>query len=99
MPGGEAVAGMTKEQVRLAMDGNPTTYRRINGQEVWIYANRGPSLSKSVNDFSTAPDSTSERNRNFTETDEFAATHTRRRFMIYFQGDRAVRCQITEERP
>ena len=34
--GGNAVDGMTKEQVELAM-GSPTTLEKIDGQDAWIY--------------------------------------------------------------
>ena len=37
VPGGEVVKGMTKEQVKIAMGGNPTMTR---GENVWVYVGK-----------------------------------------------------------
>ena len=37
IPNGDAVAGMTRGQIRIAMKGDPTTFDRIEGEDVWIY--------------------------------------------------------------
>jgi hypothetical protein len=37
IPDGDAVAGMTKEQVRLAMGADPDQFTKIDGQDAWVY--------------------------------------------------------------
>src|SRR3569623_2003040 len=36
VPAGFAVAGMSREEVRMAL-GDPTTYDKVNGEDAWIY--------------------------------------------------------------
>jgi len=94
IPGGDAVAGMTKEQVKLAM-GSPATFDKINGEDVWIYVGERPSETNSL----YSPPSSMDSHRSFTETSDFAAFYTKVRTAIHFKGDRAVYAQITEARP
>src|SRR5262249_10871104 len=43
VPDGRDVAGMTKEQVRLAMGTDPDQFTKIDGADAWVYFNKGES--------------------------------------------------------
>src|SRR5436309_410391 len=48
IPSGDAVAGMTHDQVRLAMNGAPATFDKINGEEAWIYLRKNTVVSDTI---------------------------------------------------
>ncbi len=48
IPDGSAVAGMTKEDIRATMRGDPSQFTTVNGTEAWVYvrdSDDGPSLA------------------------------------------------------
>ena len=88
IPGGLAVDGMTKEQVRLAI-GNPVSVERYNGGEAWIYLHEKMSGNTPPGQETASrpgPDAMGPRHRKNEKT------------TIFFQGDRATHTQISEER-
>jgi outer membrane protein assembly factor BamE (lipoprotein component of BamABCDE complex) len=87
IPGGDAVEGMTKEQVKLAM-GNPTKSETVNGQDVWIY----------VNDtgFSFVADNQSNLTSSPSHADPGSRLLTTETMTIYFQGDHATVTRISQ---
>lgn len=97
IPGGLAVEGMTKDQVRLAV-GNPATVEKLDGQDAWIYFGNGLSETSAFNTYSSPSTSASDRDRNFTESENFLASRKVTKTTVFFHGDRAVRTQISEER-
>src|SRR5260221_2234222 len=40
VPSGDAVAGMTREQVKMAMGGGPATLDKIDGPDAWGFAHK-----------------------------------------------------------
>ena len=99
IPGGLAVEGMTKEQIRLAV-GNPARFEKYNGQDVWVYVRQrfvdiNPNADPSST-YGSAPNS----QRNFTETANLGARPSINEMTkIFFNGDQATHAQISRERP
>ena len=99
IPGGDAVAGMTREQVKLAMGRSPTTFESFGGQDVWIYV-RPKFIPHSHDDEDNAPYSkfndhgSSKKEKVFVPRPAANVKTT-----IFFQGDRAIHAQMIEERP
>jgi len=99
IPNGDAVSGMTREQVRLAMQSGPTSFDKWNGEDVWAYVDDAPLNSASRNDFSYTPQSSFDNHRTLTETDDFrGSSESHRRTLIFFQGDRATHARVVEDR-
>jgi outer membrane protein assembly factor BamE (lipoprotein component of BamABCDE complex) len=40
VPDGDAIAGMTREQVQIAMGIEPTQYAKIDGHDAWVYVRK-----------------------------------------------------------
>ena len=94
IPNGDAVAGMTKEQVRMAMGESPTSFDKNDGEDVWIYLHLRPRHAASQNDFSYNPNSSFDAHRTLTESDEFRArSQPTGKTVIFFKGDRATRAR------
>ena len=94
---GDAVAGLTKEQVRLVMGRDPDQFTSFSGEEGWVwirrkasgFANAAPSLS---------PEAGSSRNRESAPVASEAETvaTVQERTTVYFQNGRATRVIVGE---
>jgi outer membrane protein assembly factor BamE (lipoprotein component of BamABCDE complex) len=99
--GGTDVAGMTREQVRLAMGGDPATFDKINGEDAWVYT-RKKAVAKSAafEERGQAGNSRMEANHSFSETEDLAPrTDVEVRTTIFFQGNLATHSLVTEGMP
>ena len=99
IPSGDTVAGMTHEQVTIAMGRAPSTFDKIDGQDVWIYV-RSKSAELNVrDDFGYTSGSSFSSHRNFTKPEDIGPrADPKVKTTIFFQGDRATRAQVIEER-
>ncbi|HEV7405034.1 MAG TPA: hypothetical protein VGO11_18975 [Chthoniobacteraceae bacterium] len=97
MPAGDAVAGLTHDEVRIAMNGAPATFDKINGEEAWIYLRKNTVVSD-IEPPHPSPGSTLDH-ESFSpmpgtdlETDGMVKT------TIFFQGGRATRAEVSLEK-
>ena len=99
IPGGIAVEGMTKAQIRLAK-GNPNRSEMLNGQDVWAYIHNRFTDILPADDSGPKFGSGSSNQKNFTETANSGVRPTINEVTsIFFNGDRATHAQISQERP
>lgn len=97
IPGGATAAGMTMEQVKVAV-GNPRQHEQLNGGEVWLYMHER-FLDISPRDdvgavFGSGPNS----QRNFTETANLGPRPSVvEKARVFFHGDRVTQVQLTRE--
>ena len=99
IPGGNAVAGMTREQVRIAMGSGPTTFDVIEGQDVWIYTRRKPLETDLAEDFGNSASSAFSGNRSMKKQKPAGRQmNPTVKTTIFFQGDRATHAQVTDGR-
>jgi outer membrane protein assembly factor BamE (lipoprotein component of BamABCDE complex) len=98
IPGGNAVEGMTKEQIRIAA-GNPTSFEKVGGQDVWVYVRQKSLETSPANDPANIYGSGPNQQRNFTET---ALIGPQPEIVeakgVFFKGDRATYTQIRQQR-
>jgi hypothetical protein len=106
IPDGADVAGLTKEEIRLAEGADPDQFTKVDGMDAWVYI-RQHSRNVSANDLAghegrgggehggsswgnhePEPGNTAEM-----ETEKGSLTTT-----IIFQGDRAIRAQVSREK-
>jgi outer membrane protein assembly factor BamE (lipoprotein component of BamABCDE complex) len=100
IPSGDAVAGMTRAQVKLAMGGDPTTFDKVGNEDVWIYARKKAVGVESFDDLQRSGSSRMENTHSFTQTSDFGPrVDVEMKTSIYFQGDRATHALNTEEKP
>ena len=98
IPAGEDVAGLTRAQIRIAMGRDPSTYDQSDDGDVWIYT-RKVSLGRPLDAPGREPNSSMQSTTSFTDTaayDEHGDVDEKT--AITFQGDRAIRARITEEK-
>jgi len=57
VPEGDGIAGMTREQVQIAMGMEPTQYTKVDGHDAWVY------VRKSLGTTALTTDSASELDR------------------------------------
>ena len=97
IPGGNAAAGMTMEQVKAAV-GNPSHREQLTGGEVWTYVHEryldiSPRDDAGAN-FGSGPNS----QRNFTETANLGPRPAViEKARVFFRGDRVSQVQITRD--
>ena len=99
IPGGFAVAGMTKAQIRLAK-GSPTKFDTLNGQDVWVYVHNRFTDIIPADDSGPKNGSGPNNQKNFTETANSGVRPTINELTsIFFNEDRATHAQVSQERP
>ena len=100
IPSGDAVAGMTRAQVKIAMGGDPTTFDKINGEDAWIYARKKGVGRESFDDLGRSGSATLENTHSFTQGNDFSPrVDVELKTTVFFQGDRATHAQSMEENP
>jgi outer membrane protein assembly factor BamE (lipoprotein component of BamABCDE complex) len=96
VPDGTAIAGMTQEQVKLAMGVEPTQYTKVNGQDAWVYVQK----KIGTTNLSFANDATFDHRDNrsqhsLAEGESHApADQPLVKTTIFFQGERATRADV-----
>ncbi len=98
IPSGDDVAGLTREQIKIAMGGDPTTYDKADGGDVWIYSRR-KSQARDLEAPLREPNSSIDPTRSFTDTAAFDAHgDVLEKTSVFFSGDRATHARVTEEK-
>ena len=92
---GDAVAGLTREQVRLAMGRDPDQFTKIGGEDAWVWMRVkvigfGPGLTQPVDEAGGGRRDETAR----AVPDAGAATTGQERTTVYFQGNRATRVVV-----
>ncbi|MEP6668783.1 MAG: hypothetical protein ABJF10_06510 [Chthoniobacter sp.] len=96
IPDGDAVAGMTREQIQLAMHQEPTQYTKVDGQDAWVYVVK----KLSAMNLTMANDATfnrqDNRSRHSLAEEENHAPNDQptTRTTVYFQGNVATRAEV-----
>ena len=100
IPGGDAVAGMSREQVKLAMGGDPATFDKINGEDAWVYVHKKMVGNSSFDGGERPGNSRMETDHSFSQTENLGPRlDVDVKTTVFFQGDRATHAQVGEERP
>ena len=93
IPDGDAVAGMTRDQILLVMGPDVTQYTKVDGHDAWVYV-RKKLISEPLTSTSSAGTGHQDsRNRSFSSDN---ATHTpdnqpQSKTTIIFNGDVAIK--------
>ncbi len=91
---------MTREQVKLAMGRDPSTFDKLNGEDVWVYSRKKMVGNSSFDGGSRGGSSRMENDHSFSQTEDLGPRmDVEVKTSIYFHGDRATHAQITEDRP
>jgi hypothetical protein len=100
IPGGTAVAGLTHEQVKIAMGGYPTTLDKISGEEAWIYVRKKLTATELTSADYGRTATTAGRADPFMASDNTGPqTDVNEKTTVFFQGDKATHAQVSEEKP
>jgi hypothetical protein len=94
----EAVAGLTKEQIRVAM-GEPTQFDNTDGSETWVYIRTGPGPGSSGGSFGQQMETPGAGGSGMAPPmgEGSGAGKGSVRTAIIFDGDRAVRATRSYE--
>ena len=98
MPTGDAVAGMTHDEVKLAMHGYPTTFDRINAEEAWVYVTK-KAVATTDRDLDATTSSNGKPEPFSASDNPGAEKNINVKTTVFFQGDRATHAETTEEKP
>ncbi len=105
IPNGNAVAGLTREQVRLIMGRDPSQFTKVDGDDVWVWVREGLPVAGPAEEQMGAELGGVGRNeggmgasRYGTEASGNSAPKAARpaRTTVYFQGDRATRAEVSQ---
>ncbi len=96
VPDGMAVAGMTRDQVLMALGSNVTQYTKVDGHDAWVYLRKRLG-AESVGVNGTDPAQHDMRNAEAPSgTGSFAASaQPQVRTTIIFEGDKAVKADVS----
>jgi hypothetical protein len=98
IPSGDAVAGLTHDEVRLAMNGAPATFDKINGEEAWIYLRKNTLPPDSIEAPRTPAGSSLNTHDAFSAPAPGLDVDGMVKTTIFFQGDRATHADISQEK-
>ena len=105
VPNGSAVAGLTREQVRLIMGRDPSQFTKVNGEDAWVWVRERLSLTGPAEEQmgtelgGVGRDSgRAGASRYGTEAAENSASREMKpaRTTVYFQGNRATRAEVSD---
>jgi outer membrane protein assembly factor BamE (lipoprotein component of BamABCDE complex) len=100
IPAGGEVAGMTREQVRLAMGSDPAQFTKIEGNDAWVYVREKDPGAVQLGGFADTHPSGAGSGAYGSQVPDFPEPGTEKRNVrttILFQGDRAIRAEVSEE--
>ena len=104
---GDAVAGLTREQIRLIMGRDPSQFTTVNGQEAWVWVRERLPVAGPAEEQMGAERGGVGRSAGGTGASQYgteasgnsATTETMPgRTTVYFQGGRATRAEVREGR-
>jgi hypothetical protein len=104
---GDAVAGLTREQIRLIMGRDPTQFTRIDGQDAWVWVRERMLVTGPAEEQMGAERGGAGRYAGGTGASQYGAEASGNsagkimlpeRTTVYFQGNRASRAVVTEGR-
>ena len=95
----DAVAGLTKEQVKLAMGGGPTIFDKEGADDVWIYVRKESVMTNTSGDVGYIASSSLGSGENMSRGPVFTSgSEAEVRTTIFFKGDRATNARTLRER-
>lgn len=101
IPPGDAVAGLTRDQVALVMGGDPSSYDKSEGEDVWVFRkdkpvekspDEAPPSASNASNFNDVPQLQSPDSGSYSGPDAVVVTK------VFFKGDRATHAQRYEEK-
>jgi outer membrane protein assembly factor BamE (lipoprotein component of BamABCDE complex) len=96
IPDGDAIAGMTREQIQLAMGVEPAQYTKVDGQDAWVYVTRklSPMNLSQAND-ATFNHQDNRSRHSLAEGESHAPSDQPTvRTTVYFQGNVATKADV-----
>jgi hypothetical protein len=100
IPAGDAVAGLTRDQVAMILGNNPDSFDKANGEDVWVYRKTKPveaspdivaPPSANAGNFGDMPQLASPDTSSHNGADIVVVTK------IFFKGNVATHAQSSEE--
>jgi outer membrane protein assembly factor BamE (lipoprotein component of BamABCDE complex) len=100
IPNGTAVAGLTRDQIRLAMGVDPYTIDRQGDEDVWVFTHK-KAVASDPAFAETAASGALDKEHGYSETDTEQKTpriDVDVKTSVYFQGNIATHAQTVEEK-
>jgi len=101
IPDGTAVAGLTRDQIRIAMGSDPATFDRVGDEDAWVFSHK-KAIAKNP-EFANAPsDSVLDRSHGYSETDtdqNAPRVDVDVKTTVFFNGNIATHAHTSEEKP
>ncbi|MDR3403956.1 MAG: hypothetical protein P4L99_15775 [Chthoniobacter sp.] len=96
IPDGDAVAGMTREQIQLTMKVEPAQYTKVDGQDAWVYVTKRLSTSNLTMANDATFDHQDNRSRHSLAEGESHAPGDQPlvKTTVYFQGNVATKADV-----
>ena len=94
VPDGDAIAGMTREQVQIAMGVEPTQYTKVDGHDAWVYVRKSLSATPLTTNSTPELDRRDSRNKgSLMGSDLSSQSSDQNRTTIYFDGELATHAE------
>ena len=97
VPDGDAIAGMTREQVQIAMGVEPAQYTKVDGHDAWVYVRKNLSPAPLVSDSTPQIDRQDNRNKgSLLDTPDQLQTREQTKTTIIFDGNVATHAETVK---
>ena len=100
IPDGTAVAGLTRDQIRIAMGTDPYTIDREGNEDVWVFSHK-KAVSANLENADARADATLDKAHGYTETERDQTAprvDVDVKTSVYFDGNIATRARTVEEK-
>jgi hypothetical protein len=100
IPDGTVVAGLTREQIRIAMGTDPYTIDRDGNEDVWVFSHK-KAISTNIEDADARANSSLDKAHGYTETDpdqKAPRIDVDVKTSVYFDGNIATHARTVQEK-
>jgi len=101
IPEGTAVAGLTRDQIRMAMGSDPATFDRVGDEDAWVFSHK-KAVGKNPEFANTPADSVLDRSHGYSETDtdqNAPRIDVDVKTTVFFNGNIATHAHNSEDKP
>jgi outer membrane protein assembly factor BamE (lipoprotein component of BamABCDE complex) len=98
VPDGDAIAGMTREQVQIAMGVEPAQYTKVDGHDAWVYVRKTLAAVPLTTNSTPAIDRQDNRNKGslLDTPDQAAQNQDQTKTTVIFDGNLATHAETVK---
>jgi hypothetical protein len=98
VPDGDAIAGMTRDQVQIAMGVEPAQYTKVDGHDAWVYVRKNLVATPLTADSTPQIDRQENRNKGsmLDTPNQVPQNQEQTKTTVYFEGNVATHAETVK---